>query len=84
MASNCFRSLYNTARVASNVVPREVVEILDRGGQVEDIKDLVAGLRGRRVFDDGDVEAGIWTVGTAMGLINDIPTVDELVFTHCR
>jgi NADH:quinone reductase (non-electrogenic) len=27
----------------------------------------------------GDVDAGIWSVGTAMGLINDIPTVGELV-----
>ena len=25
------------------------------------------------------MEAGIWSVGTAMGLINDIPTVGELV-----
>ena len=31
------------------------------------------------MFDEGDTDAGIWTVGTAMGLINDIPTVDELV-----
>ena len=31
------------------------------------------------MFDEGDVDAGIWTVGTAMGLINDIPTVGELV-----
>ena len=28
---------------------------------------------------DGDLDAGIWSVGTAMGLINDIPTVGELV-----
>ncbi len=70
-----FRSLHNTARVASNAVSREVVEILKGGGQFEDVKDLVAGVRGRRVFDEGDVDAGIWTVGTAMGLINDIPTV---------
>ncbi len=27
----------------------------------------------------GPADAGIWTVGTAMGLINDIPTVGELV-----
>ena len=74
-----FRSLHNTARVASNAVSREVVEILKAGGQFEDVKNLVAGVRGRRVFDDGDVDAGIWTVGTAMGLINDIPTVGELV-----
>ncbi|PRC46738.1 nitronate monooxygenase, partial [Mycobacterium sp. ITM-2017-0098] len=74
-----FRSLHNTARVASNEVSREVVQILSDGGQFEDVKDLVAGVRGRKVFDDGDIDAGIWTVGTAMGLINDIPTVDDLV-----
>jgi nitronate monooxygenase len=56
-----------------------VVEILNRGGEFSDVKDLVAGVRGRRVFDDGDLDAGIWSVGTAMGLINDIPTVGELV-----
>src|SRR4029077_18488550 len=51
-----FRSLRNTARVVSNTVSREVVEILDRGGQFSDVKDLVAGVRGRRVFDDGNVD----------------------------
>ncbi len=74
-----FRSLHNTARVASNAVSREVVEILKGGGQFDDVKDLVAGSRGRKVFDDGDLDAGIWTVGTVMGLINDIPTCGELV-----
>jgi NAD(P)H-dependent flavin oxidoreductase YrpB (nitropropane dioxygenase family) len=74
-----FRSLHNTARVASNVVSREVVEILKGGGQFEDVKDLVAGVRGRKVFDDGDIDAGIWTVGTVMGLIHDIPTVEDLI-----
>jgi NADH:quinone reductase (non-electrogenic) len=62
-----FRSLHNTARVASNVVSREVVEILKGGGQFEEVRDLVAGVRGRKVFDDGDLDAGIWTVGTVMG-----------------
>ena len=45
----------------------------------KDVKDLVAGSRGRRVFDDGDLDAGIWSVGTVMGLIHDVPTVSELV-----
>ena len=74
-----FRPLRNTARVASNTVSREVVEILNRGGEFADVKDLVAGVRGRRVFDDGDLEAGIWTVGTVQGLIHDIPTCGELI-----
>ena len=74
-----FRSLHNTARVASNAVSREVVEILKGGGQFGDVMELVAGSRGRKVFEDGDPDAGIWTVGTVMGLIHDIPTCGELV-----
>ncbi|MDJ0012179.1 NAD(P)H-dependent flavin oxidoreductase [Rhodococcus erythropolis] len=74
-----FRPLRNTARVASNTVSREVVDILSRGGQFEDVRELVAGVRGRRVFETGDLDAGIWTVGTAQGLIHDIPTVAELI-----
>lgn len=74
-----FRSLRNTARVAANDVSREVTPVLNGGGAFEDVKDLVAGVRGRRVFDDGDTEAGIWTVGTAMGLLDDIPTVEQLI-----
>jgi NADH:quinone reductase (non-electrogenic) len=74
-----FRPLRNTARVASNAVSREVVEILDGGGQFDDVKDLVAGKLGVKVYEIGDLDAGIWSVGTAMGLINDIPTVGDLV-----
>ena len=74
-----FRSLSNTARVASNSVSRKVVEILDQGGTFPDVRDLVSGARGRKVFEDGDVEAGIWSVGLAQGLIEDIPTVGEVV-----
>ena len=74
-----FRSLRNTARVARNSVSQEVVEILSSGGKFEDVRDLVAGVRGTAVFDSGDPEAGIWSAGTVQGLIHDIPTVDELV-----
>lgn len=74
-----FRPLRNTARVATNTVSRKVVEILDEGGGFPDVRDLVAGTRGRRVFEDGDLEAGIWSAGLAQGLIDDIPTVREVV-----
>jgi nitronate monooxygenase len=74
-----FRSLHNTARVASNEVSKEVVRILKDGGEFADVRDLVAGARGRRVFEDGDPEAGIWTVGMCQGLISDIPTVADLL-----
>jgi nitronate monooxygenase len=74
-----FRPLRNTGRVASNTVSREVVQILDDGGKFDDIAHLVSGKRGVQVYETGDLEAGIWWVSTAMGLINDIATVGQLV-----
>ena len=74
-----FRTLGNTARVASNAISRQVVEIEARGGTFEDVRELVAGARGRGVYETGDPDAGIWTAGLVQGLIHDVPTVAELV-----
>ncbi|MGW3967578.1 NAD(P)H-dependent flavin oxidoreductase [Amycolatopsis sp. NPDC005003] len=74
-----FRPLRNTARVARNKVSVDVVRMLNEGAQFADIRDLVAGVRGREVFRTGDLDAGIWTAGCAQGLIDDVPTVGELV-----
>jgi NAD(P)H-dependent flavin oxidoreductase YrpB (nitropropane dioxygenase family) len=74
-----FRTFRNTARVASNAVSREVVEIERRGGTFEDVRDLVAGSRGRGVYEEGDPDLGIWSAGQVQGLIHDVPTCEELV-----
>ncbi len=74
-----FRTLRNTARVASNAVSREVVDIESGGAEFGDIQHLVSGARGRKVFEDGDLDAGIWSAGQSQGLIDDIPTVSDLV-----
>ncbi|KAF8964286.1 inosine monophosphate dehydrogenase [Flammula alnicola] len=75
-----FRTLHNTARVYKNKVAMEVVSIERRGNaKFEDIKDLVSGARGRLVYEKGDPDIGIWSAGITMGLIDDIPTCDELL-----
>ncbi|MFI5427176.1 NAD(P)H-dependent flavin oxidoreductase [Aeromicrobium sp. UC242_57] len=74
-----FRPLRNTSRVARNSVSTSVVDILDQGGQFPDVRDLVAGSRGRLVYEEGNLDAGIWTVGMVQGLIHDIPHVADLV-----
>jgi nitronate monooxygenase len=75
-----FRTMHNTARVAKNAVSDEVVTIERRGNaKFEDVKELVAGTRGARVYDSGDTDAGIWSAGQTQGLIHDIPTCAELV-----
>jgi nitronate monooxygenase len=74
-----FRQLRNTARVADNAVSREVVAKLNEGATFEDIRDLVAGVRGVKVYETGDVDHGIWSAGMVQGLIRDIPTCEELI-----
>jgi nitronate monooxygenase len=74
-----FRSYRNTARVARNAVSQEVLQLEREGRPFEDVAPLVAGARGRKVFEDGDPDAGIWTAGLVQGLINDVPTCAELV-----
>lgn len=75
-----FRTLHNTARVMKNAVSTEVTAIEARGGaKFEDVQHLVAGVRGRQAMTDGDPDGGIWSAGQVQGLIDDIPTVKELV-----
>lgn len=74
-----FRPLRNTSRVARNGVSREAVEIMAGGGQFEDVQHLGNGARGKTVYETGDPEAGIWSVGMVQGIINDLPTVAELI-----
>ncbi|MGW0250240.1 NAD(P)H-dependent flavin oxidoreductase [Nocardia goodfellowii] len=74
-----FRTMRNTARVADNEISRKVVEIEKAGGTFDDVRELVSGARGRRVFEDGDLDAGIWSAGLAQGLIHDIPSCAELI-----
>jgi nitronate monooxygenase len=79
-----FRTMHNTARVGRNAISQKVVEIenegLKRGGaKFEEVRDLVAGTRGKGVLETGDMDAGIWSAGQVQGLINDIPTCKELV-----
>jgi NADH:quinone reductase (non-electrogenic) len=74
-----FRTLKNTARVARNAISQEVIALERRGARFEDIRHLVAGVRGRAGLESGDLDHGIWSAGTVQGLIYDIPTVKELI-----
>jgi nitronate monooxygenase len=78
------RALKNSTRVFKNEVSDKVVAIEKEKGddfQITDVMDLVAGKRGREAESNGDADGGIWTAGQVIGLIDDIPTCQELVTT---
>jgi nitronate monooxygenase len=74
-----FRTLRNTSRVAKNAISQQVLELERQGAQFEDVKALVAGARGKVVYEEGDPEYGVWSAGQVQGLIHDIPSCQELV-----
>ena len=76
-----FRKWGNTARVALNEVSAEIARIeAHEGTTFEDVAALAAGVRGRtNVLTEGKMDEGMWWASQAQGLINDIPSVRELV-----
>lgn len=75
-----FRNFYNTARVGKSEVSDEVVKRLAReGATFEDVVDLVKGSGGRDLLETGDLSKGVFWASMAQGLIDDIPTVQELI-----
>ena len=76
-----FRSFRNTARVYTNSVATQVAEIEKAGGDFGEVHALVSGKNQDIAWTTGDIDAGMVTVGMCGGLINDIPSCEELVST---
>lgn len=75
------RPLRNTERVLTNPAVERLLEKEKELGadlKFEDIAEEVAGVY-PRIMQNGDMDAGAWSCGMVAGLINDIPTVQELM-----
>ena len=76
------RRLNNTCRVFRNQVSEQVEKIESEKGQEFDFQDvahLVSGKRGREAERNGDADGGIWSAGQVVGLVDSIPTCQELM-----
>ena len=74
-----FRTFGNTARVYTNAIALKVAEIEKSGGDFSDVYALVSGKMQDVAWETGDIDAGMITFGMCGGLINDIPSCEELV-----
>jgi len=74
------RTLRNTERVLHNPIVDKVLEIESKGDtKIEDIAPYVSGYGGKRMLDDGEMDAGVLAAGQSTGLVRDIPTCQELL-----
>ena len=75
------RPLRNTERVLNNTAAQKLLEKESSLGdniKIDDVLDQVAGVN-PKVMLDGEMEAGVWSCGMVVGLINDIPSCKDLV-----
>ena len=75
------RPLRNTERVINNpAVERVLAKEKELGDAltIDDIRHEVSGVY-PKVMVDGEMEAGAWSCGLVAGLIDDIPTCEELI-----
>ena len=75
------RSIRNTERVLANPAVDRILhkeKALGDTLRIEDIIDEVAGVY-PKVMIDGDMDVGAWSCGMVAGLIDDIPSVVELI-----
>ncbi len=73
------RSLRNTARFLANDNTEKVLKIEARGkATIEDIKQFMSGLEGKQMIETGDLNKGVFSAGQVIGLIRDVPSVQEL------
>ncbi|VFQ44995.1 NAD(P)H-dependent flavin oxidoreductase [Desulfoluna butyratoxydans] len=66
-------------RALSNTVMRQVAEVEQKGGDLTDLLPLISGERAKAVWKEGNAEEAMLTIGQSVGLIEDIPGVDELI-----
>jgi nitronate monooxygenase len=75
------RPLRNTERVLSNAAVERLLEKEKELGPALSFNDIIEEVAGvyPKIMQKGEMDAGAWSCGMVAGLINDIPTVQELV-----
>jgi nitronate monooxygenase len=66
-------------RALMNKVIREVIEVEERGGGLDELIPLTSGERIKEAWETGNVEMAPLMVGQSIGLIKDVPTCRELL-----
>ena len=72
------RSLEATHRVWVNGAAKKCDQLEKEGSDLDSIFKVVSGENAKRMFKDGEVDAGIVACGQGIGLVHDIPSVAEL------
>ncbi|HDZ91317.1 MAG TPA: nitronate monooxygenase, partial [Deltaproteobacteria bacterium] len=72
------RSIGATHRVWNNRAANRILELEKNQADLPEILNIAAGEKARKMYREGDLDAGIISCGQGIGMVHDIPTVKEL------
>ena len=72
------RSIGATHRVWNNAAARKVAELEADQAGLPEILNIATGEKAKKMYAEGDLDAGIISCGQGVGMAHDIPTIKEL------
>ena len=72
-------SLGDPMRVLRTELVTKIQQLEEKGATIEDLVPLISGEKSRQAMSVGDVDNSLLPCGQVVGLINDIPTMKEII-----
>ncbi|ACL02482.1 NAD(P)H-dependent flavin oxidoreductase [Desulfatibacillum aliphaticivorans] len=72
------RSINATHRVWINDAAQKCRELEENQASFEELYEVIKGDNAKKMYDEGDLGAGIVSLGQGVGMTHDVPTVAEL------
>jgi nitronate monooxygenase len=73
------RSINKPNRVYKNEAALKVLELEGENAKVEELLPLMGGEAYKKLLNDGDINAGVLSIGQIIGRINQYPSVKEII-----
>jgi nitronate monooxygenase len=73
------RAIGSARRVMHNKTAERVLGMQQLNTKLEDLLPIMGGEASKRIWMDGNLDEGVLSCGQSVSLINDVPTVKELI-----
>jgi NADH:quinone reductase (non-electrogenic) len=73
------KSIGSTSRVGKNAIALKVLDAESRGATLEELLPFISGQRSAKVFNEGELDAGVFSCGQSVARIREIQTVKEII-----
>lgn len=73
------RSINKPARVFKSDAATRVLEMESKKAPIDELLTIIGGEAYEKVIKDGDIDAGVISIGQVIGRIHDLPSAQELI-----